>query len=165
MGHDKTDKINVQKSLLKSIFTTMLETNIEIMKFQITMTDKEEERKGLKKYISETKKAIKVIFEVRHYEILISLYNTFLNGKETYFMALCKTINDKKTISRWDKSEKGFQEFLKLEAEAKAKSKEEYEKRLKDREMIIKAKQEGKKVEMVLENGKLQPRIVEEKPN
>lgn len=165
MGHDKTDKLIVQKSLLKSIFTTMLETNIEIMKFQITMTDKEEEKKGLKKYINETKKAINVIFEVRHYEILISLYNTFLNGKETYFMALCKTINDKKTISRWDKSEKGFQEFLKLEAEAKAKSKEEYEKRLKDREMIIKAKQEGKKVEMVLEDGKLQPRIVEEKPN
>ena len=162
MGHTKKDLIDIQKVRLKRIFVSMLETNIAIMKFQLTLTDKEEEQKGLKKFISESKKAIEIINSVSHYEILVSLYNTFLNGKETYFATLCKTINNKKTIVHWDRTEKGFKEFIALESEAKAKTKAEYEKKLKEKEMIEKAKEEGKKVEMVYIDGKLQPRIVEE---
>ena len=165
MGHVKKDLIDVQKARLKKIFVSMLETNIAVMQFQITLTNKPEEIKGLKKFVSESKKAIDIINSVAHYEILVSLYNTFLNGKETYFATLCKTINNKKTIVRWDRTKIGFNEFIKLESEAKAKSKAEYEKKLKEKEMIEKAKKEGKKVEMVYIDGKLQPRIVEEPLN
>lgn len=165
MGHNKKDLIDVQKARLKKIFVSMLETNMAVMQFQITLTDKPEEIKGLKKFVSESKKAIDIINSVVHYEILVSLYNTFLNGKETYFATLCKTINNKKTIVRWDRTKIGFNEFIKLESEAKAKSKAEYEKKLKEKEMIEKAKEEGKKVEMVYVDGKLQPRIVEEPVN
>ena len=165
MGHNKKDLIDVQKSRLKRVFVSLLETNIAIMDFQLTLTDKAEEKKGLKKFISESKKAIELINSVSHYEILVSLYNTFVNGKETYFVTLCKTVNNKKTIVRWDRTKKGFNEFIKLESEAKAKSKAEYEKKLKEKEMIQKAKEEGKKVEMVYVDGKLQPRIVEEPLN
>lgn len=157
--------IDTQKEQLKKIFVSMLETNIAIMKLQMTLTDKAEEIKGLKKFINQSRKAITIINSVMHYEILISLYNTFINGKETYFMTLCKTITNKKTINRWDKTKKGFQEFVMLEAEAKAKSKAEYDKKLKEKEMIEQAKKDGKKVEMVYVDGKLQPRIVEEQVN
>lgn len=165
MKIEENKKVNNQKQNLKKIFVSMLETNIAIMKLQITLTNKEEEIKGLKRFIKESNKAIDIINSVSHYEILISLYNTFINGKETYFVTLCKTVNNKKTIVHWDRTKKGFQEFNKLEVEAKAKSKAEYKKKLKEKEMIEKAKQEGKKVEMVYVDGKLQPRIVDEQIN
>lgn len=158
-------KVENQKKHLKKIFVSMLETNIAIMKLQITLTDKPEDIKGLKGFIKQSEKAIDIINSVVHYEILISLYNTFINSKETYFVALCKTINNKKTIVRWDRSEKGFKEFISLEAEAKAKSKQEYENKLKEKQMIEEARQQGKKVEMVYVDGKLKPRIVEEEIN
>lgn len=158
----KEEKITKQKELLKKIFTRMLETNIEIMNFQMTLTDKANEIKGLRNFVKQTEKAIKLIQSVNHYEILVSLYNTFVNGKETYYVALCKTINNKETIVKWDRTEKGFKLFLQLENEAKAKSKEEYEKKVAQQEMIKKAKEDGKIIEMVYTNGKLEPRIVEE---
>lgn len=154
--------MRTQAEQLKAIFTKMLETNIEIMNFQITLTKKEDEIRGLKKFIRYTKKAIDIVNSVKHQDILISLYNAFLNGKETYFMSLVRTVNNKDTITKWDKSEKGYKEFLKLEEEARAKSKEEYEKKLAEQKAIQEARASGKKVEMVYENGKLTPRIVEE---
>lgn len=159
------EKLQSQKEQLKRLFVLMLETNIQIMKFQKTLTDKEEDIKGLKKFIRESEKAIEIVNSINHYEILVSLYNTFLNGKETYFVTLCKTVNNKDTIKKWDRTEKGFKLFLQLESEAKAKTKAEYEKKLAEKEMIEKAKKEGKKVEMVLVDGKLQPRIVDEPLN
>ena len=161
----KTSKLDVQKRKLKTVFTDMLLTNIAIMEFQLTLTSDDKDIKGLKKFIKDSKKAIEIVTSITHYEILVSLYNTFLNGKETYFVTLCKTINNKATIVKWDRTEKGFKLFLELENQAKAKSKEEYEKRLAEQETIRKAKEEGKKVEMVYVDGKLQPRIVEEKKN
>ena len=165
MGHKKFNKVDVQKARLKNIFLDMLKTNMSIMEFQLTLTDDLKDKKGLKGFIKETYKAMEIVTSITHYEILVSLYNTFLNGKETYFHTLCKTINNKNTIVKWDRTEKGFKLFQKLESDAKAKSKEEYEKKLKEQEMINKAKAEGKKVEMVFVDGKLQPRIVEEKPS
>lgn len=158
----KEEKITKQKELLKRIFVKMLETNADVMRFQMTLTNKEEDLKGLKKFIKQTEKAIKIVQSVVHYEILVSLYNTFVSQKETYFMTLCKTINNKETIVKWDRTEKGFKLFLQLESEAKAKSKEEYEKKLAQKEMIKKAKEEGKKIEMVYVDGKLEPKIVDE---
>lgn len=155
------EKSEKQKEMLKKIFVKMLETNIEIMRFQITLTDKANEIKGLKHYVKESEKAIKLIQGVRHYEILVSLYNTYINSKETYFMSLCKIINRKDTIVKWDRTEKGFKLFQQLESEAKAKSKEEMEKKKAEQEMIAKAKADGKQIEMVFENGKITPRIVE----
>lgn len=166
MGHKvKKDMLDVQKGRLKNVFIEMLHTNIAIMRFQLTLTNEPNEIKGLKKFIKESEKAIEIITSVQHYEILVSLYNAFVNGKETYFATLCKTINDKNTIKKWDRTEKGFKLFQDLENQAKAKSKEEYEKKLKQQEMIKQAKEQGKKIEMVYVDGKLQPRIVEEKTN
>lgn len=165
MVHEKKSKVDVQKTRLKSIFLDMLRTNISIMQFQLTLTDDPKDKKGLKKFIKDSEKAIEIVTSITHYEILVSLYNTFLYGKETYFATLCKTINNKNTIVKWDRTEKGFKLFQKLESDAKARSKEEYEKKLKEQEMIKKAREEGKKVEMVYVDGKLQPRIVEEKPS
>ena len=166
MGHNtKTNKIDVQKERLKTLFRALIDTNIAIMRFQLTLTSDKNDIKGLKKFIKDSEKAQEIVTNITHYEILVSLYNTFISGKETYFATLVKTINNKSTIVKWDRTQKGFKLFLELENQAKAKSQEEYTKRLEQQEMIKKAKEQGKKVEMVYVDGKLQPRIVEEKSN
>ena len=166
MGHKtKMSKYDVQKGKLKSLFHMMIATTKEILNFQLTLSNDIENTKGIKKLIKECEKAQEIVTNITHLEILVSLYNTFINGKETYFLTLSKMITNKNTIQKWDRTEKGFKLFLELENQAKPKTQEQYNKRLEQQEMIKKAKEQGKKVEMVYIDGKLQPRIVEEKSN
>lgn len=161
----RKEKVDNQKELLKKIFTRLAETNIEIMRFQITLTKKEDEIKGLRKLIKTSEKAIEIINSVNHYEILVSLYNTFVNKKEFYFISIIQNIVNKNTIVKWDRSEKGFKQFLKLESEAQELAKKEQEEKIKEQEFVRKAKEEGKKVEMIYKDGKIKPIIVEEPLN
>lgn len=165
MGKNKIDKIDVQKARLKKIFVNMLNLNISIMNFQITLTDKQEEIKGLKRIIKKTEKAIELINSVVHYEILVSIYNSFVNGKEPFYVAFLSSISAKNTVKYWDRTKKGFKEFLKMEKDAKEKTDKEYAEKRKVKETIEKAKKEGKKIEMMYVDGKIKPVIVNEKPN
>lgn len=166
MGHKKDlDKLTVQKGRLQKVLVSMLYTNLAIMEFQMTLAQNDEEKKTLKRVIALTKKAEKLIWETQHFEILVSLYNSFVLGKESYYVTLVKVITLKTTIRYWDKTKKGFEEFLKQEAAAKAKSEQEFKERQEQQEFIKKAQEQGKKVEFVLENGKLKPTIVDEKAN
>lgn len=166
MGHEnKQQKLDVQKVKLKRLFCSIIDTNINVMDFQLTLTDKTEEIKGLKHFIKESKKAKEIINSVVHFEILASLYNSFLNGKESYFLSLVRTVNSKDTIVKWDRTKKGFKDFQQKELEARAKSEQELKDKMAMQEMIRKAKEEGKKIEMVYVDGKLQPTIVEDKAN
>ena len=166
MGHKmKRTQNDVQKQQLKSIFNLMLATTREILRFQLNLVKNEDEKKGIKKLMRNCDKAQEIVATINHIEILISLYNSFISQKESYFVMLSATINRKKLIDKWDKTEDGFKEFVELETQARAKSKEDYEEKLKLQEMMQKAKQDGKKVEMIYKDGKLQPTIVEDKPN
>lgn len=165
MGQEKNDKLRVQKERLKRVFCSIIDTNAEIMRFQLTLTDKKEEIKGLKHYIKESEKAKEIINSISHYEILVSLYNSFINGKEIYFLSLVRTTNNKTTIVKWDRTKKGFQDFLNKEKAAKIKSEQEAKEMAEKQEILRKAKEEGKIIEMVYVDGKLQPTIVEDKPN
>jgi len=148
---------------LKNVISALLNTNIEIMQFHLLLDIDEKSKKICRKAIRESKKAIETISHIQHIEILTSLYNSFVYGKENYFVIIAPTINKKALY--WDTSEKGFQEFIKLENEAREQAKEKYQKRLEQEQMIKKAKDEGKKVEMVYKDGELTPLVVEEKPN
>lgn len=150
-----------QREHLQKIFIKLLESEIEILQFQKSISKSQKDKDGLRKMINHGRKAIKTICDLKHTEILVSLYNSFISQKETYFVMIEKTINSKKT-KYWDTTKKGFQEFLKLELQAKAQSDKEIEERKKQQEIIAKAKADGKKIEMVFENGKLKPVIVED---
>ena len=166
MGHKKEiDKLNVQKERLKVVFNRMLDTEIAIMQFQLTLASEDEHIKGIKKVIKDSEKAKKIVTSITHYEILVSLYNAFVNGKESFYVMFSATINAKNKVTYWDRTKKGFQEFIALEQQAKAQSQKDYEERLKQQEIIKKAKEEGKKIEMVFQDGKLKPIVVEEKSN
>ena len=166
MGHKKEiDKLNVQKERLKAVFNRLLDTEIAIMQFQLTLASEDEHIKGIKKVIKDSEKAKKIVTSITHYEILVSLYNAFVNGKESFYVMFSATINSKNKVTYWDRTKKGFQEFVRLEQEAKAQSQKDYEERLKQQEIIKKAQEEGKKIEMVFQDGKLKPIVVEEKSN
>ena len=166
MGQEnKQQKLDVQKTKLKALFNKMISVNIAIMEFQLTLTDKEEEIKGLKHFIKESEKAQKIINSIVHYEILVNLYNSFVNSKEIFYLTLVRTICKKDTIVKWDRTKKGFEEFLENEKLAKIKSEEEAKEMAAKEEMFRKAKEEGKKIEMVFVDGKLQPTIVDNEPN
>lgn len=160
MGHK--NKINVQKEKLQELFIKMVETNIALIEFQLTLTTKKEEIKGLKGIIKRSNRAIEIIKGIEHIEILSSLYNAFMNKKEPYFVSFVCTI-DRKTINKWDKTEKGFKEFLKEEEDAIEKTNAEEEEKKKTLDTIKKAKEEGKKVELLYKDGKIKPVVVEEK--
>ena len=166
MGHKKEiDKLNVQKERLKAVFNRLLDTEVAIMQFQLTLASEDEHIKGIKKVIKDSEKAKKIVTSITHYEILVSLYNAFVNGKESFYVMFSATINAKKKVTYWDRTKKGFQEFIALEQQAKAQSQKDYEERLKQQEIIKKAQEEGKKIEMVFQDGKLKPIVVEEKSN
>lgn len=166
MGHrEKTDKLSVQKARLKHVFVRLLETEKAIMCFQLTLATEPEHIKGIKKVVKACDNAIEIINGIVHYEILVSLYNTFINGKESYYVLLSSTINNKNKVTHWDKTKKGFQEFVKLEEEARAQSQKDYEEKLEQQKIIQKAKAEGKKIEMIFQDGKLKPIIVGDETN
>lgn len=166
MGHKKEiNKLDVQKERLKAVFNRLLDTEIAIMQFQLTLAKEDEHIKGIKKVIKDSENAKKIVTNITHYEILVSLYNAFVNGKESYYVLLSSTINSKNKIAYWDRTKKGFKEFIALEEQAKAQSQKEYEERLEQQEIIKKAQKEGKKIEMVFQDGKLKPIVVEEKSN
>ena len=166
MGHKKEiNKLDVQKSRLKYVFYSMLETEISIMRFQLTLASEEEHIKGIKKVIKDSEKAKKIVTNITHYEILVSLYNAFVNGKESFYVMLSSTINSKNKVTYWDRTKKGFQEFIRLEQEAKAQSQKDYEEKLEQQKIIQKAREEGKKIEIVFQDGKLKPIIVDNQNN
>ena len=161
----KKTKLDVQKERLIQIIKDLLQTNVDLMAFHKTLTNDANALKIINKSIKMTKRAIEIIGQVKHIEILQSLYNTLLSGKENYFVLVGTLITSKNKVYYWDNSEKGFKEFLELENEAKAKSKEEFEERKKQQEIIEKAKRENKKIEFALENGKIKPIIVGDMAN
>lgn len=166
MGHkEQKSKLDVQKERLKVVFARLLESEIAILEFQLTLTNEPEHIKCIKKIINTCNKAKRIVYGIVHYEILASLYNSFVSGKESFYVMLSSTITSKNKITYWDRTQKGFKEFIVLEEQAKAQTQKELDERMKQQEMLKKAKEDGKKIEMVFENGKLKPIIVENKTN
>lgn len=155
-----------EREYIIKIISSILETNISIMYMYRETAIDEKSRNICNKSIRQCRKGLKVLNTINHIEILRSLFSKVVYGKEVYFAtvgSMCAT--DK--ISFWDTTEKGFQEFTKLEEEAKELTEKELEEKRKQQELIKKAQDDGKKVDWVYDKDtkKLKPVVVEEKPN
>ena len=151
-----------KKVALKKAIKSLIQANIDIMQYHLSINNDEKVVKVIKTNINRGKKALLIVDEIWHIEILESLYRSFIFGKEQYFALVSATIV--KQARKWD-TEKGFVEFMELEKQALEQAKKEQEERQADEETIRVAKEMGKKIEMVMKNGRLRPVIVEEKPN
>ena len=155
MGHN-------EKRYLVDILTKLLETNIELMKYFKSMASDTKSKRVCAKSILNSRKAIETLPTIEHIEILKSLYNLLISGKENMFAVGGGVIISKQT-QYWDKDPNGFKEFMEIEKENKQKYEEQLEKRKKYQETLKQAKEQGKKVDMVYNNGELEPIIVENK--
>lgn len=156
------NEIDKKKYMVK-IITKVLETNIEIMTYYKFLASDDKSKKVCAKSIKQSKLAIEKLSHIKHIEVLVSLYNTIVSGKEVIFVSGGSLICSKQ-FDRWDKTEKGFKEFLALEEENRKIQREQAEQQKKTQEMVAKAKAEGKEVEMIYDNGKSKP-VIKEKPN
>ena len=164
MGHKTINKAEVQNKRLKKALSSLIETTIAIMEFNLTLVKEEKDIKVTKKLIRDGKKAIETISSIKHNEILVDLYNSFLVGNMPFFVAATRTMSMPKKIKHWD-TEKGFKDFIKAQEKAFAQCDKELEEKKKEREFVEKAKAEGKNVELMYHKGKIKPVVVEEKPN
>lgn len=164
MGHKTINKAEVQNKRLKKALSSLIETTIAIMEFNLTLVKEEKDIKITKKLIRDGKKAIETISGIKHNEILVDLYNSFIVGNMPFFVAATRTMSMPKKIKHWD-TEKGFKDFIKAQEKAFAQCDKELEEKKKEREFVEKAKAEGKNVELMYHKGKIKPVVVEEKPN
>lgn len=164
MGHQKINKAEVQNKRLKKALSSLIETTIAIMEFNLTLVKEEKDIQITKKLIRDGKKAIETISGIKHNEILVDLYNSFIVGNMPFFVAATRTMSMPKKIKHWD-TEKGFKDFIKAQEKAFAQCDKELEEKKKEREFVEKAKAEGKNVELMYHKGKIKPVVVEEKPN
>lgn len=160
----KYNKYNVQNKRLKTMLIKLLETTNAIMEFNLTLMDKEQDIKITKKMIRYGKKAIEIVNNVKHNEILVDLYNSFIVNNMAFFVSATRVMSQKNKIAYWD-SDKGFKDFIKEREIAFAKCDKELEEKKKEQEMIEQAKAQGKNVELMYKDGKIKHVIVEEKPN
>lgn len=155
-----------EKNEIVSVLTSILEASISVMNFYKVVALDEKSREICDKSIGNAKNGIEKIKTIKHIEILRSLFNHMVVGKESYF-AMCGSLCSFEKIDFWDNTRKGFIEFKKLEELGKQEELEKQEEIKKNREVIKKAQEEGKNVEMLYdkETKKIKPIIVEEKHN
>ena len=152
-----------QLNKIKDIIIQMIKVNIANLEFQKTMSSVKEHRKTFTKMIHHSEKSIEIVRNLKHNDILASIYNSFVFGKEAYFITLNESIY--KNVQKWDATEKGYKEFKELERNAKEQSEKELQEKREMAETIKKAKENGQKIEYLFENGKIRPVVVEEKKN
>jgi hypothetical protein len=143
----------------------MLETNIEIMRFQLSMAKSKKDKDGINEIIDKSHNAIEIVKGIDHYEILVSLYNSFVCRRENFFVCICGTIAKEGLIEKWDKTEDGFKEFLELEKQAIEQTDKEEKEKMETAKIIKEAKAQGKKVELIYDKGKIRPVVVNETLN
>lgn len=154
---------NIKKNKLIEIVVKLLESNISLIKFQRELDSDKTHHKTYEKLIRHSLNAINQVKNCQHIEILASLYNSFVSGKEQYFIIVSESIY--KNLKKWDTTKKGFEEFTRLDNEAREQFAKESKERQAQLDAVKKAREEGKKVDFVLQNGKVVPVIVDDTKN
>lgn len=152
-----------QENRLKDIIVRMIGVNIANMQFQKSLSMVKEHKKTFNKLIKHSYKAQEYVMKINHVDILFNIYNSFIHGHETFYIALTESVY--KNVKRWDTTKVGYKEFKRLEQEAIELTDKEMKEKKELAETIKKAKAEGKKIEYLYEGGKIRPVIVEEKKN
>lgn len=156
-----------QRELIIKCIKNLINTNLSVLDLHKTIFKKNKESMvAIEKNIRISKKALRNIEKIQHIEILRSIYQNVISGKEAVFAFAPALINSKK-CKYWDTTKKGFEEFTILENEANEIAKKKLEQQIKEQQMVEQAKKEGKKVEYVYDNTEKRnkPMIIEENNN
>ena len=155
-----------ERLYLVNALSNVLTTTISIMTYYVAITEDKKGKDIFRKSIKQCKKGLKLIKTISHIEILKSMFNKIITGKEYYYV-MSGSICSYEKIKTWDNTKKGFEDFLKLEIEGMRQAEQEWKEQESQKEFVRKAQEEGKQVEMVFDDKtkKLKPVIIEEKSN
>ena len=155
-----------EREYIIKMLQSILKANVEIMEFYKAIAKDRKSKNICEKSIRQSKLGMSTVSQIKHIEILRSLFNKIISGKEQYF-AMVGAMCSYDKISVWDNTKTGFQEFLKLEYEEQKLREKETKERQDQQELIRQAQEQGKNIEMVYDPNtkKVKPVIVEEKPN
>ena len=122
--------------------------------------------KVFNKSILQSKKALVLIKEIKHIEILRAVYGDVI-GQMSGVLMLGGSEICSKQLKIWDKTEKGLKEFLELQEQNQKIMAQKLKERQESAEIMKKAKEQGKKVEMLYDPvaKKVRPVVMEEKNN
>ena len=156
-----------EREQLIYIIKRALDLNIDNCNFcKKLYKDNKDITKVLNKSIKQSKKGIEKVSHIKHLEILRSIYGDMV-GKVSSVLMLGGSILCSKKLDYYDKTENGFKEFTEIqemsikEQQEKAKQQQEY------REMVKKAKENGDKVDFMLDpkDNKVKPIVVKKGDN
>lgn len=171
MGHEEKENTitelseNVKRKYLINIITSHLETAKNMLTYFKAVASTPEQKKVCNKSIRNTKKAIEHLNEIKHIEILEYLYSTFIGNNVIAYTVSGNVVNSKK-INFYDKDE-NIDDFKAMVEDQRQEAIEREKKRQESAEILKKAKEQGKKVEVVWDDKSksAKPMIVEEKSN
>ena len=155
----------VKRQYLIKIVVYHLETSKALMEYLRANAETKEGKEVCTKSIKEISLAIQRVYKVKHTEILEYLYGMFVGNNAIAYSVSGKIVNSK-TLKYYD-TQKGLKEFKQKIAEQKQEELDREQKRKDSVEALKKAKEMGKKVEMVYDKDtkSAKPMIVEDKDN
>lgn len=156
----------LERKYLLDLIKKALELNISNCEFMKKLyKDSKDNVKTFNLSIRQSKKALEKISHIKHIELLRSVYGDMV-GKTSGYLMLGGTLIVSKKMEYFD-TEKGFKEFKEINEQAQKEQLEKLEEQKKNREAIQKAKEQGKKVEFMIDpiTKKLKPVIMEKDNN
>lgn len=164
------DKLSKRKKreYLINIIKSQLKVSIEVSNYHRCIAPNKKLKRMFSKNIEQCENAIKRLDSIKHLDLIEYLYNAIIGddpNKVSYFLTCPLLVNSEK-IKEWDTKEK-HQDFVDF-IEQQRKEQEEIEKTREENTLAVKkAKEMGKKVELVYnpKTKKVEPKIFEENPN
>ena len=135
------------------------------MKYYKGVATTKEQKLTCNKSIKDIENSINHLRQIKHLEILKYLYATFIGNNVIAYSVSGKVVLSKK-LKEYD-TDKGFVEFQEMLKEQREQALEREQKKKESVEALKKAKEMGKKVEMVWDKDTktVKPMIVEDKNN
>lgn len=141
----------------------VIDVAIAMCDYNKSLTKDKIARQKLNKFAKMCEKAKEYLPTIKHDDVLYGIYKNVIIGKEPVY-TMCPSLILHKATKHFD-TEKGHKEYVKLEKVAKEEEIKANEK-LKDKQKAVaKAKSEGKDVEYVYKDGKMQQVIVDKGNN
>ena len=156
-------KISLERENLIILIKESLKLNIDNCYFMRKLYKNSENAvKVFTKSIQQSKKAMLKVEKIKHIEILRAIYGDII-GQLSGQLMLGGTLICSKQLEKWDKNEKSFQEFLELQKENAKIYAEKIKEKQESMEIMKKAKEQGKKIEMMVDpiTKKVKPVVVE----
>lgn len=147
-----------------NILNRIIDVAVEMAKFNKTLIADKQKRTKINKYIKMCEKAKDRLLTIKHEEVLYSIYENVAGKSKISLYTMCPSLIMHKATKHFD-TDKGFKEFLKLEEIGKKEEIAKAEEIRKNQEIIAQAKKEGKEVEFVYKDGKMQQIIVDKQTN